>query len=258
MVDDNPLPYPLATLEETMEGREYLGDLAWAATAQNGFEYQNTVTHNSFEALLSGEVVADQSVADELIALGYLTAEGSWTEAAASARSLFDQKRAVRVAYSHRARQSTLLAAFDEEQAIVVTGAAIGAMSNLGSEQFGISYLPVETLVGAVLRWLAISPAWAFADTHYVFSEQQLEALLSGEASTLPEEAGPQLGVMAGKAWSRFSIALGALEPTQFVAIEEWGYFSITPVAGGLRLRAMHTSMLYDLLVESVFEQLAS
>jgi hypothetical protein len=258
VVDDNPLPYPLATLEETLEGRESFGDLAWAATAQNGFAHQSTISQSAFEALLAGEPVADSAAADELLALDYLTAEGSWTEAAASARTLFDQKRAVRVAYSDREGQSTLLAAFDVEQAIVVTGAPVGAPSILGPEQFGLSYLPVETLVGAVLRWLAVSPAWAFAGTDYVFSEQQLEALLSGEASTLPEEAGPQLGLMAGKTWSRFSIALGELEPTQFVAIDEWGYFAVTPVDGGFRLGAMHTSVLYKLLIESVFEQLAS
>src|SRR5690554_1567538 len=237
------MAYPPATLEQTLEERERFGDLAWTTAAQNGFADQNTIGHDAFDALLAGGAVLDGLAADELRALGFLTAEGSWTETATAARTLFAQKRAVRVAHAADGRQTSFLAAFDEEYAVVLSGEPVGAASGLGPREFGISYLPVETLVGAVLRWLAISPAWAFADTDYVFSEQQLETLLSGEASTLPEQTGPQLGFMAGRALSRFSIALGELDPTQFVAVDGWGYFAVEPVAGGLRLAAMHTSV---------------
>src|SRR5690606_17303101 len=150
------MPFPPATLEQILEERERAGSLDWAAASQNGFIHQNTISHDAFETLLAGGPVINRSAAEGLRTLGYLPAEGSWTETGSAVRTMFERKRAVRVVQSHRGRQSTLLAAFDEEYAVVVSGPPVGAASVLESGEFGISYFPVEALIGAVLRWLAI------------------------------------------------------------------------------------------------------
>ena len=256
MVDDSQNTYPPVTREQLLADRERFGDIAWAAAAQNGFVYQNTIAQVGFEALLSGGTVSAGVAADDLRALGYLTTDGGWTDTGAAARGLFEQKRAVRIAHRSGGHQKTLLAVFDQDYAIVVTGVLVGADGTLGDGQFGISYLPTESLVGTVMRWLGLSPAWAFANTKYVLSERQLEALLNGDTTAVPEEASPQLAIMAGQSWSRFSLGLGDVEPTQFVAVDGWGYFAVEPVDGGFRLHAMPTVVIYERLVEGIFAQL--
>ena len=49
---------------------------------------------------------------------------------------------------------------------------------------------------------------------------------------------------------------LGDVEPTRFVAVDDWGYFTVEPVDGGLALNAMSTAVIYERLVEGIFAQL--
>ena len=242
-------------LDEIETQRQAVGSLAWIRNAQSAAAFDSVISYEAFEHLTGENEQLVPLVARELAALEYLDESNAWTEAGAYARHLAqgDNARAVAVTFRSGDDTGALFAGFDEEFALV---AASG--EGVADGTFGLSMVPLQALPNFLAKWMPLNPEWAFANTDFPLTNEQIAGLVVGEITELPEAAGPQLGAMAPERWTRYVLRFGDTEPRVLIAVENWGYFLAEPTDGAdnVTLRAFPSSMVYDLLIFGVLSQL--